>query len=202
VQFGSVLNYREGDPYLPGDIKYVDINKDGKIDDFDVVPIGYPTVPEIIYGFGASMGWKNIDFSFFFQGSGRSSFFINPATIAPFVGERNALKVIADDYWSYDNPNPHAFWPRMSTQAVENNNRLSTWWLRSGSFLRLKSLEAGYTIPNRIMEKFGISGFRLYFSGTNLLCFSDFKLWDPEMANNGLGYPTQRVYNVGLQFSF
>jgi TonB-linked SusC/RagA family outer membrane protein len=202
VQFGAVLNYAEGDPYLPGDIKYVDINKDGKIDDFDVVPIGYPTVPEIIYGFGASMGWKDIDFSFFFQGSGRSSFFINPATIAPFVGERNALQVIADDYWSYDNPDPHAFWPRMSTQPVENNNRLSTWWLRDGSFLRLKSLEAGYTVPGRKTARLGISGLRFYFSGTNLFCLSDFKLWDPEMADNGMQYPTQRVYNIGLQFSF
>jgi TonB-linked SusC/RagA family outer membrane protein len=196
VQF-NVLN-----DYLPGDIKYVDINGDGKVDEDDMVAIGYPTVPEIIYGFGASMGWKDLDFSFFFQGSARSSFFIDPAKISPFVGERNALQIIADNHWSYDNPDPHAFWPRMATYSIANNERSSTWWLRDGSFLRLKSVECGYTVPDKIMKRYGISGFRFYFSGTNLLCFSKFKLWDPEMGDNGLDYPTQKVYNFGLQFTF
>lgn len=188
--------------YKPGDIKYVDVNDDGVIDAFDEVPIGYPTVPEIIYGFGASMGWKNTDFSFFFQGSARSSFQIDPSKISPFVGERNALQIIADNHWSYDNPDPYAFWPRMSTSPVSNNERASTWWLRDGSFLRLKSVELGYTIPDRVMKRYGISGFRVYFSGTNLLCFSKFDLWDPEMGADGLQYPTQRVYNLGLQLTF
>jgi TonB-linked SusC/RagA family outer membrane protein len=187
---------------LPGDIKYVDVNNDGVIDNDDYVPVGYPTVPEIIYGFGISSGYKGFDFSFFFQGSGRSSFYINPATIAPFINNRNALTIIADNHWSYDNPDPHAFWPRMSVETVLNNNRQSTWWLRDGSFLRLKSLEIGYTVPNKIMERYGMSGFRLYASGSNLFNIAKFKMWDPEMADNGLGYPTQRIFNVGLQLTF
>jgi TonB-linked SusC/RagA family outer membrane protein len=190
--------------YMAGDIKYVDVNKDGKIDQNDRVPIGYPDVPEITYGFGLSSGWKDWDFSFFFQGSARSSFFIDPQKIAPFVGSthRNALKVIAEDYWSHDNPDPYAFWPRMSTEAVSNNDVASTWWLRDGSFLRLKSVELGYSLPVEWTRKYGINSARLYISGSNLYCFSKFKLWDPEMGNKGLDYPTQRVYNIGFQFSF
>lgn len=201
-QFGA-LNATEGG-YMPGDIKYVDINKDGRIDQNDQVPIGYPTIPEIIYGFGLSTGWKNIDFSFFFQGSARSSFFLNPSKIAPFVGSnhRNALKVIMDNYWSYENPNPNAFWPRLSVDNVANNNVNSTWWLRNGQFLRLKSAELGYSLKDKQTRKYGITSARLYFIGNNLFCLSKFKLWDPEMGDNGLGYPTQSVFNIGFQFSF
>jgi hypothetical protein len=74
--------------------------------------------------------------------------------------------------------------------------------MRDGSFLRLKSLEFGYTLPEKLIKHAGVKNLRLYFSGTNLLTFSNFKLWDPEMAGNGLGYPIQKVYNAGLQISF
>lgn len=188
--------------YLAGDIKYVDINDDGRIDDLDQVAIGYPTIPEIVYGFGASVGYKSIDFSFFFQGIARESFFINPSDIAPFVGERNALQVIADDHWSDDNPDPYAFWPRLSTESVYNNEVQSTWWIQNGSFLRLKSLEVGYSMPRKTLNRLGLTEMRIYASGTNLLTFSGFKLWDPEMAGNGLGYPPQRLFNMGVQISF
>ncbi len=206
-QFGGV----PGTHYGAGDIKYVDINKDGKVDETDMVPVGFPTVPEIVYGFGASMGYRGIDFSFFFQGSGRQSFYIRTTDgwewgqyrlgATPFIDERNALQLIADNHWSDDNPDPYAFWPRLSVESVENNQKASTWWLRDGSFIRLKSLELGYTIPSHISEKAGIAKFRMYFSGVNLLTFSQFKLWDPEMAGNGLGYPTQKVYNMGIQIT-
>lgn len=200
-QYNQTANSTDA-KYMAGDIKYVDINKDGKIDDSDMVPIGYPTVPEIIYGFGSSMGYKNIDFSFFFQGSARSSFFIDPTSISPFVGERNALKVIADNHWSDDNPDPNAFWPRMSVNSVPNNEKPSTWWLRDGSFLRLKSVEVGYSLPNRWMKKINVEKARFYASGTNLLVISKFKLWDPEMGGKGLGYPPQRILNIGLNVNF
>jgi TonB-linked SusC/RagA family outer membrane protein len=188
--------------YLAGDIKYVDVNKDGKIDDSDMVPIGYPTVPELIYGFGASIGYKDLDFSFFFQGSGRSSFFINPTTISPFVNERNALKIIAENHWSDDNPDPNAFWPRMSVASVPNNEKPSTWWLRDGSFIRLKSVEIGYSLPSKLMKKINVEKARFYASGTNLFVISKFKLWDPEMGGNGLGYPPQQIINLGLNVNF
>lgn len=200
-QYNQTANSNEA-KYMAGDIKYVDVNKDGKIDDSDMVPIGFPTVPEIIYGFGASMGYKDIDFSFFFQGSGRSSFFIDPTSISPFVNERNALRIIADNHWSDDNPDPNAFWPRMSVASVPNNEKPSTWWLRDGSFLRLKSVELGYSLPSKLMKKIRIEKARLYASGTNLLVFSKFKLWDPEMGGQGLGYPPQKIFNLGLNVNF
>ena len=199
AQFG---NSSVNSEYMPGDIKYVDINKDGKIDEDDQVPIGFPTVPEIVYGFGMSAGYKNFDFSFFFQGAGNSSFFIEPDNIAPFINERNALKVIANNHWSDNNPDPHAFWPRLSTTTISNNQKQSTWWLRDGSYLRLKSVEFGYSLPTRIIKPAGMETVRVYFSGTNLLCFSKFDMWDPEMGGKGLGYPTQRVMNIGLNVVF
>ncbi len=194
-QFGQS---EPSESYQPGDIKYVDVNGDGIVDDQDVVPIGFPTVPEIVYGAGASMGYKGFDFSFFFQGVARESFFINPLSIAPFINERNALTVISDNHWSYNNPDPYAFWPRMSTTSVANNEKPSTWWLRNGSFLRLKTVEFGYTLSTKALSRLKIESARFYINGTNLLTFSKFKLWDPEMAGNGLGYPTQRIINAGV----
>ena len=188
--------------YLAGDIKYVDVNDDGRVDDLDMVPIGFPTVPEIVYGFGVSSGFRDVDLSFFFQGIGRESFFIDPATIAPFINERNALDIIADNHWSYDNPDPYAFWPRLSTQSVSNNEHPSTWWIRNGAFIRLKNVELGYSIPGRITNRVNIDNARIYVNGVNLFALSKFKLWDPEMAGNGMGYPTQRMFNMGVQVSF
>ena len=197
IQFGD---------YGAGDIKYRDINGDGQITDLDTVPIGYPTEPELIYGFGFSTGYKGFDFSVFFQGLGRESFWISVDDTTPFVSEngrvRQLLKYYADDHWSENNRNLYALWPRMSTKVIENNAKTSTWFMRDGSFLRLKSLEFGYTLPNRWTKKIAMNSFRFYFSGTNLLTWSKFDLWDPEQAGHAFNYPTQRVYNVGVQVSF
>ena len=200
--------------YTAGDIKYKDINRDGIIDEQDIVPIGYPTTPEIIYGFGFSVGYKAFDFNCFFQGSARSSFFISPLRITPFaqpydpdneLGGKQAnnalLQVIADNHWSESNQNMYAFWPRLSDTAISNNNQSSTWWLRDGTFLRMKSAEIGYTLPKRLTSKAKLENLRIYVSGTNLFNISKFKIWDTEMGNNGLGYPVQRVFNVGIQLS-
>lgn len=198
VQFGLNPNI----DYMAGDIKYVDINKDGKISEKDQVAIGFPSTPEIIYGFGVSTGYKNLDLSFFFQGSGQSSFFIQPSSIEPFASHRNALKLVADNYWSEENPDPYAFWPRLSTTSRANNTVNSTWWLRDGSFLRLKTLEMGYSLPQKTVNRMGLSMIRFFASGNNLLCFSNFKLWDPEMGGYGIGYPTQRTFNIGVNIEF
>lgn len=201
--------------YIAGDIKYRDINGDGKISELDKVPIGYPTTPEINYGFGLSVGYKGADISFFFQGSGRQSFWLDQKKVAPFrdcdagdndsdglTGQNSVLQAFANSYWSEANRNSYALWPRLSNQVVENNDQKSTWFMQDATFLRLKSVEMGYTIPPRVSKKFKVQNFRIYVSGTNLLCWSKFKLWDPEMAGNGLGYPVQRVINVGLNFGF
>jgi len=198
VQFGLNPNI----DYMAGDIKYVDINGDGKINEKDQVAIGYPETPEIIYGFGISTGYKNFDLSFFFQGSANSSFFIQPSSIEPFASHRNALKIVANNYWSEENPDPYAFWPRLSTTSRANNTVTSTWWLRDGSFLRLKTLEMGYSLPTKMVKKWGLTTARIFLSGNNLLCFSNFDLWDPEMGGYGISYPTQRTYNIGVNVEF
>lgn len=197
--------------YGAGDIKYRDLNKDGKITDLDMAPIGYPKEPEIVYGFGASYGYKNWDISAFFQGLARESFWIDYNQMSPYfntmksggpIGHNALAKVIADNHWSEDNRDAYALWPRLSPTSIENNRQRSTWFMRDGGFLRLKQLEIGYTIPERITRKAGIKNLRFYLTGNNLLCFSKFDLWDPEMAESGLGYPIQRVYNVGLNLTF
>jgi TonB-linked SusC/RagA family outer membrane protein len=186
--------------YMRGDIKYLDVNKDGVINGDDQIPMGFSTRPEMQYGFGLSTGYKNLDFSFFFQGNARVSFFINPTGMAPFYDRRNAPKIVALNAWSETNPDVHAFWPRLSTENLENNVQASSWWLREGTFIRLKSLELGYNIP--AAKKLKLSTCRIYLSGENLLHFSSFKLWDPEMGGNGLAYPLNRRFNIGLLVSF
>ena len=195
--------------YLAGDIKYKDINNDGVITEADQVPIGFPTDPEIVYGFGLSAGYKGFDISCFFQGAARSSFFINSKATNPFMqmdlGGNNLngmMQAYADDYWSESNRNIYATFPRLSTTDIANNNRNSTWWLRDGSYLRLKSVEIGYTLPKRLTSHLGMSNLRIYASGLNLFAWNRFKLWDVEQGNDGMQYPIQAVYNFGINLSF
>jgi TonB-linked SusC/RagA family outer membrane protein len=191
-----------GGEYGGGDIKYTDVNRDGQITPADWVPIGNPTSPEIIYGFGLSAGYKGLDVSVFFQGLANESFWINTWTTAPFQGQTQLLQAYADSHWSEEHQDMYALWPRFSANLNPNNTQTSTWFMRDGSFLRLKQAEIGYTIPGKWQQKLGLNQIRFYVSGTNLLLFSKFKLWDVEMAGNGLGYPIQRVFNIGLNLTF
>lgn len=195
--------------YMPGDIKYRDINGDDIIDNNDIVPIGYPTVPEINYGFGVSIGYKNFDISCFFQGSGRSSFYISALDNTPFVdvyddriSPNGLMQCWVDSYWSESNRNSYAAMPRLTTETVNNNIQASTWWIRDGSYIRLKSVEMGYTFSKKILDKLRMTNLRIYASGLNLATFSKFKEWDIEMGGNGFNYPIQTVYNVGLNIGF
>ena len=191
-----------GSQYGGGDIKYTDVNGDGVINYADRVPIGYPTSPEIIYGFGVSAGYKGIDFSVFFQGLANESFWINATETHPFYNNTQLLKAYSDNHWSEDNRDIYALWPRYSAYRNLNNTATSTWWMRDGSFLRLKQMELGYTLPNKLTRKLHVEGLRLYFQGNNLLTFSKFKMWDPELAGHGLNYPIQRTFNIGLNITF
>ncbi len=216
TQFGA-----PGVDYGGGDIKYKDLNNDGFITALDKAPIGKPTLPRITYGFGISAGYKKFDFNIFFQGLSEVSFQINPFRTAPFLNtitgsqtddlslsegngflsENGLLQAYADDHWSEENPDPYALWPRLSVDRVENNVQSSTWWLRDGSFIRLKQLEVGYTILD---EKgfLGISKLRAYLTGTNLFTWSAFDLWDPELKGEGFNYPLQQVFNFGIHIGF
>ncbi|SFG39930.1 TonB-dependent receptor [Prevotella sp. KH2C16] len=199
-----------GSKYGGGDIKYTDVNGDGVISEADRVPIGNPTSPEIVYGFGVSVGYKGFDASVFFQGLGNESFWINASGyssrneggMAPFYGNTQLLKSIADSHWTEDNRDIYAFWPRLSAYLNNNNTPTSTWWMRDGSFLRLKQVELGYTIPQKLTKKWHMSSLRFYLSGSNLFCWSSFKMWDPEQGTSALNYPLQRVINIGLNVTF
>ncbi|OOG18362.1 SusC/RagA family TonB-linked outer membrane protein [Sphingobacterium sp. CZ-UAM] len=203
VKNSPVQNFGE---VMGGDIKYRDMNGDGVITSQDYVPLGLPTVPEIIYGFGLSVGYKQFDLSGFFQGSGRSSFWIDPDKTSPFVMngpyQHGLLQAIADDHWSEENGNIYAFWPRLSPNLNRNNLESSSWWMRNGSFLRLKTVELGYNLSSKMLDKMGVGPIRLYLNASNLFVKSSFNLWDPEMGGNGLRYPLQKVYNFGLNVQF
>ena len=181
----------------PGDIKYVDQpdregNYDGRITADDMVPLGV-SVPKIIYGFGPSIGYKNWDFSVFFQGRGNVALMLS--NIAPFGNSyrRGVLEFIDKDHWSPDNQNPNAKYPRLTENDNSHNTQSSSYWLRNGRFLKLKNAEIGYSLKNM----------RFYVNGTNLLTFSPFKEWDPEMGggNYTTKYPTQMTLNVGVQLT-
>ena len=181
--------------YLPGDIKYRDMNGDGVIDANDRTSLGYPTVPEIMYGFGASVNYKRWDFSFFFQGTARVS--LRMYDMHPFRDNQysgfNMTQYVADDHWSEADPNPNAAYPRLDYRYNANNTQTSSFWVKNGSYLRLKSVELGFTYKS----------LRAYLAGTNLFIISPFKYWDPEMGSgNGLKYPLQRVVKLGLQYNF
>lgn len=191
-----------------GDIKYRDLNGDGVIDNRDQTFIGYPQVPEIVYGYGVSAQYKNFDLSAFFQGQARVSFFVDPNQVSPFVqsteayvyGNTQLLQQFADSHWSEEHQDLYATYPRLGTtrNIIENNLQPSTWWLRNGAFMRLKSAEFGYTLPVSVSKRLGLRSLRLYVNGLNLITWSSFKLWDPELGGNGFNYPIQKVYNIGL----
>lgn len=202
---------------MAGDIKYKDVNGDGVINQDDMVPIGFPTSPEIIYGFWFTSSYKNFDFSFGLQGSARSSFWIDPASTAPFISYRyntgdpapdgvllnnQLLKAYADDHWSEDNRNLYALWPRLSHNLNSNNNQPNTWFMRNGAFVRVKQVQLGYSLPTRTIKKIGMNKFRVYFTGSNLFTFSAFKLWDVEMGGDGLKYPIQKSFTIGIDAGF
>jgi len=181
-----------------GDIKYINQpNKYGKydavIDQNDRLPIGNPTTPEIVYGFGPSLQWKGFDFSFFFQGVAKTSLFMrNLQPFGKITENKNVQTFIANDHWSPDNQNIFAAYPRLTIDPIANNSAQSTFWMRDGAFLKLKNAEIGYTYKNM----------RFYLRGSNLLTISKFDLWDPEQGGgNGLKYPTQRVFNLGFQMT-
>lgn len=198
----------------PGDIRYRDVNGDGVISIEDAVHIGYPTTPELIYGFNGFISYKGWEFNFAFQGSGRRTFFIDPAAISPFYGNRAMMKAIADDHWSTTNMNPHAFWPRLSTNNIIYHNReedrsanvseqvYSTYFMRDCQFLRCTALELAYNLPHKWLRLAGIKNVRVYARATNPFIITNFHLWDVELGSSGFNYPIQKSYSMGINFSF
>ena len=204
----------QGGDVMPGDIRYRDINEDGVVDVNDATFIGFPETPGIIYGVNGFVNYKNWEFSFAFQGSGKRSFFMNSKSISPFDGNRAMLKAIYDDHWSPDNMKTHPFWPRLSTYNLTHHNpqedwqnntseqRKSTYFMRECSFLRCTSLELAYNLPRKLMERFRMQNVKFFVRANNPFIITNFKVWDVELGADGFKYPIQKTYSVGLNVSF
>ena len=191
----------------PGDIKYVDIDGDGSITNKDEVAMGGTVNPEIVYGFGATARYKQVDFNVFFQGNGKTHRFIGGVASNFLPGSsQGAMGNVLTNYndrWTPENPSEDVFYPRLSYGANTNNSQNSTWWLRNMSMLRMKDIEVGYTLPKRWMSRIGLENIRLYAKGSNLLTFSAFDLWDPELdTQNGAKYPIMKSVSFGIDVNF
>lgn len=188
----------------PGDIKYLDLNGDGIINSYDQKAIGYTDIPETIYGFGGSVGWKNFDFSIFLQGNANVEFSMRSSMTQAFISaNKNQSNVFADIYDNYWTPErTDAKYPRLTSAANSNNDVSSTFWLVDGSYVRVKNVEFGYTLPKSISKRIHSNDIRFYFSGVNMFTFSKFKLWDPDLQTGASTYPMNKVYNIGLSMGF
>ncbi len=206
---------RQDGNVMPGDIRYRDINSDGVIDVEDAVFIGYPEMPRLVYGFSGIVYWRSLELNFAFQGSGKRSFFIDPVSLSPFVGNHAMLQAIADNHWSESNMDRHAFWPRLSTSSIAHHNpyenwydsnnaevRKSTYFMMECWFLRCRAISLTWNLPKKWLDKVGMQSAKLTLSTNNPFMITDFKLWDVELGENGFNYPIQRTYSVGVNFSF
>jgi TonB-linked SusC/RagA family outer membrane protein len=191
---------------LPGDIKYRDMNGDGVIDANDVTKIGRGDVPSMVYGFGFNIGYKKFQVGVLFQGIDNADRMIQGRAIMPFnASDASNAYAIALDRWTVDNPRQDAFYPRLAYGEDRNFNstRASSWWIKDVSFIRLKTAMISYNLPAALLSRLGIKNSTIYMQGINLLTWSHFKLWDPELnTDNGISYPNVRTISVGVNLKF
>lgn len=199
-QFGTVK---------AGDIKYKDLNNDGQIDAYDQTCISRGDVPTTVYGFGFTVGWKDLSVGMMFQGVAGAERVLNGSSVNPFNGGGGSGNLYSNigDRWTEENPDQNAFYPRLSygseTTSNINNFQKSTWWVRNMNFLRLKTLQISYNLPKPWVNKVHLKNAAVYVMGTNLFTLSRFKLWDPELnTDNGASYPNTTSYSVGINFTF
>lgn len=199
-QFGTVK---------AGDIKYKDLNNDGQIDAYDQTYISRGDVPTTVYGFGFTVGWKDLSVGMMFQGVAGAERVLNGSSVNPFNGGGGSGNLYSNigDRWTEEKPDQNAFYPRLSygseTTSNINNFQKSTWWVRNMNFLRLKTLQVSYNLPKPWVNKVHLKNAAVYVMGTNLFTLSRFKLWDPELnTDNGASYPNTTSYSVGINFTF
>ena len=190
----------------PGDFKYVDFNNDGKITDDDKQCLG-SYMPKITFGFGGNVQYKGIDFSFQFQGVGKSTVY-NGYKQMGYTGRGQGSNMLADvlNSWDY---NKTSGVPRLAIIEDGNGNysNLNDFFLEDASYLRLKNVTLGYTLPVSVMRAIGIptSSLRFYVNAENLFTVTDYSGIDPEVGNFGLDggtYPVARSFSIGFNFNF
>lgn len=182
----------------PGDIRYEDVNGDGRIDNDDEVAIGDPNQsPRIVYGFSPSVQYKNWFLDILFQGAGKTHLYhVNEMAWAFFNG-MNAYEENMD-YWTPGNPD--AKHPRLTGAPTANNSQTSSFWMRDASYLRVKNATLRYRIPDNVAGRVGIHNAQVYASGQNMLTWSKMEYWDPESTFRS--YPQQKVLSFGISLSF
>lgn len=191
----------------PGDIKYKDLNGDGRIDSYDMGPIGSGSMPEIVYGFGPSFSWKNWAVGAWFKGISNVDIYLNGEGMQPFQQEgiRGNLFSNITDRWTPDGANANPWYPRLTYPSTSNSNYdNSSWWVKNGAFVRLQNVELSYSFTKYPwMQRMGITNLRLYAVGFNLATFSSFKMWDVEMGDGkGANYPLLKTYSFGIDCRF
>jgi len=191
----------------PGDIKYKDINGDGKIDANDTAPIGYSNFPEVIFGLSLGGNYKGFDFSILFQGASNVSNLPSRRTMRGFYTGTGANADL-ERSWSQERyeQDLSIVYPRFSVSNSEQNYVTSTYWLEDASYIRLKNAEIGYSFHSNFFKKIGISLLRVYTNGSNLLTWCKlFPGEDPEYPTgvaNSEPYPVTRIYNLGFTINF
>ncbi len=194
-----------GNPRV-GDIKYKDLNGDGVVNIYDQTKISRGDVPSLTYGFGVNLNVGQFYISAFFQGVSGAYRTLDGIARVPLSASGNDGNSYSNvvDRWTEENHAEHPFYPRLGVgTTVNNNNQPSTWWVKDISFIRFKTLDIGYNLPSGSFKSIGLKNARIYLSGVNLLYWSPFKLWDPEMnTGNGNTYPNTRNLSIGLQMNF
>lgn len=184
-------------PVSPGDVKYKDQNNDNKIDQNDVLAIGNTYMPNLMGNFHLGGHFKNFDLDVFFQGAANRTVYLSGYAFHAFQN-KGKIGEIALDRWTPETASS-ATYPRL-TLDNQNNYRYSTYWMRNGDFLRLRSIELGYSIPQNISQKVRISNARVYVNGTNLFSLDHLENYcDPEVIS---GYPLMRTYSLGIRLQF
>ncbi len=195
----------------PGDIKYEDYNKDGVVDFKDEHEIGKGYVPDIMFSFNLTLEYKGFDFNALFQGA---SGFNGYAHQLPFENGTVPFTYMTD-YWTPENTG--AKYPRLVSGEAENNKKFSSFWLMNATYLRLKNVTLGYTLPKSVSEKLKIRSCRIFITGLNMLTFDNVYPLDPEASisklnpnggptftggNGGYNYPLMKNFQGGIDLNF
>jgi len=194
-----------------GDVKFIDVNGDGKINDLDLVDLGNP-YPTFQYGFNADLSYKGFDLKLFIQGV-QGNKLVNAMHWTTRNGSNagggwSNFETIRLNSWTAENPNNNE--PRMTATDPNNNMRFSDRYVQDGSYIRLKNIQLGYSLPNRLIEKIRIANLRIYLAADNLITITKYEGFDPEIG--GLGgysygldvgtYPQPRTYRAGITMNF
>jgi TonB-linked SusC/RagA family outer membrane protein len=202
----------------PGDIKYADLSGDGKINGDDQTYLGKSSFPTWSYGYGFNLGYKRFEISAIFAGVADVGIMANGTDvkldgagapgvgIVPFAGMGQYTASVIEDMmnrWTPDNPSQNVHYPRLTVANTGDNNYVnSSWWIRDGSFMRLKQATLSYSFITPDMKRKGIGSLQVYTTCTNMLTFSKFKLWDPELGNNAARYPFPKTVTLGVRAQF